>query len=378
MPYQVHSDVNERFSQHSPHLPNTPDAFIESVDRIAGIAGLDDHGRDDLTRIAARYPFRVTEYYASLIDRDDPCCPIRRQAVPSLDELDGSYGTADPLTEDANSPVPGLIRVYPDRVAVIITNRCPTYCRHCLRKRLTRTDAEDLRGNRRRSVMDYIRRDLSIRDVLLTGGDPLMFGDDEIDDILAELRSIGHVKIIRIGTRAPCTWPGRISEGLCAVFRKHRPIWLSTQFNHPRELTEASERALAALADSGVPVNNQSVLLKGINDSVSVMRDLVQKLVRNRVRPYYLYQAQTLAGTEHFVTSIERGFEIIRGLRGWTTGFAVPQFILDTPYGKVPLNPDYAVGREGEYFVVKNYTGKEWREYNPRGDEPDSLPDRDV
>ncbi|MFC1606943.1 KamA family radical SAM protein [Candidatus Latescibacterota bacterium] len=339
--------------------------MIETIESLREYVRVSDDGAEEIQRVGAKYPWRMTGYYTSLIDPDDSSCPIRRQAVPSGEELVESYGELDPLDEDVHTPVPGVIRVYPDRIAVVVTNRCPTYCRHCLRKRLDRSSQHDLRGKRLDDVVAYIVQDKSIRDVLLTGGDPLMLGDGELDDIIGRIAAIDHVDIVRIGTRAPCTWPERITGDLADMLARHHPVWISTQFNHPREITPESTLAVDRLLSRGIPVNNQSVLLRGINDSVVTMRELVRTLVRIRVRPYYLYQAQTLAGTEHFVVPIEQGLDIIRGLRGWTTGFSVPQYVLDTPCGKIPLNPDYVKCREGDYVVMENFQGTVWREYNP-------------
>ncbi|MFA6472774.1 MAG: arginine 2,3-aminomutase, partial [Candidatus Latescibacterota bacterium] len=223
----------------------------------------------------------------------------------------------------------------------------------------------DLVGERRERVLTYIRSDPSIRDVLLTGGDPLMFSDGELEGLIHKIRAINHVEIIRIGTRALCTWPERITADLADMLASFHPLWVNTQFNHIREITPESSRAVDLLLSRGIPVNNQSVLLRGVNNSREAFLALVRGLVRIRVRPYYVYQAQTLSGTGHFVAAIEEGLEIMRGIRGWTTGFAVPQYILDTPYGKIPLNPQYLKGRNGDYMEMVNYSGKLWREWNP-------------
>lgn len=339
--------------------------MIETIPQLEPYIRLSDRERDNILRAGERYPWRITNHYARLMDPDDPACPIRRQAVPDIRELD-AYGADDPLAEDDNSPVPGVIRVYPDRIAVVATARCPMYCRHCLRKRFPRDDSADLKGDRLDRVAAYVRNDPSIRDVLVTGGDPFMLADSEIERILASFRAIPHVEILRVGTRALCTWPERITEDLADMLASFHPLWLSTQFNHPREITPESARAVDILLRRGIPVNNQSVLLRGVNDSVETFLELCRGLVRIRVRPYYVYQAQTLSGTGHFVTSIEEGLAIMRGLRGWTTGFAVPQYILDTPYGKIPLNARYLKGRDGDYMEMESWSGKVWREWNPR------------
>ena len=339
--------------------------MIENVTELSEYISLTAEEADAILKVGERYPWRVTGYYASLMDREDRSCPLRRQAVPDAAELDSSYGDPDPLSEEINSPVPGVVRVYPDRIAVIVTGRCPVYCRHCLRKRLAGEKSADLDDDDLDRILSYIKRDRTIRDVLLTGGDPLMLDDGRFDSILGSIRAVGHVEILRIGTRVPCTWPERVTASFADMVASHKPVWVSTQFNHPKEITPESERAVAALVEKGVPVNNQSVLLRGVNDSIGVMTELVRKLVKIRVRPYYLYQAQTLTGTGHFVTSIEKGLEIIKGLRGWTTGFAVPQYVLDTPFGKIPMNPEYFRGRSGNYVEMENFQGKLWREFNP-------------
>ncbi len=340
-------------------------SFIEHVSQLRNYIDITGAEEQEIKDVGSHYPWRVTSYYASLMDAKNRDCPVRLQAIPQADELSGYIKDSDPLLEEQHSPAPGIIRVYPDRVAVVVTSRCPVYCRFCLRKRFARDEADDLRGNRLENILNYIRNDSSIRDVLLTGGDPLILSDGELDDILGCLRKIKHVEIIRIGTRIPCTWPERISESLADMLASHHPLWVNTQFNHPKEVTEEAAKSVDTLLKRGIPVGNQSVLLRGINDSVAVMKELLHRLVRIRVRPYYLYQAQHMSGTFHFVTSIEEGIEIIRHIRGWTTGFAVPQYVLDTPYGKVPINPDYLIGRDGDYMEMRSYDNKIWQELNP-------------
>ena len=338
--------------------------MIETIQQLKNHISLTAQNETDIERVGAVYPWRITGYYARLMDTSDPSCPLRLQAVPDIRELD-TYGVDDPLEEEASSPVPGVIRVYPDRIAVMVTGQCPMYCRHCLRKRFRRDDSADLKGERLERVISYIQSDPAIRDVLLTGGDTLMFSDRDLYGIIRQIRDINHVEIIRIGTRAPCTWPERVTGEIADMLASFHPLWVSTQFNHPREITPEAERAVDTLLSRGIPVNNQSVLLRGVNDSRETFLALVRGLVRMRIRPYYVYQAQTLSGTGHFVTTIEKGLEIMRGIRGWTTGFAVPQYVLDTPYGKIPLNPQYLQGRNGDYFEMVNYSGRLWREWNP-------------
>jgi lysine 2,3-aminomutase len=352
--------------EHSDSAVTTPfSGCIETVDELARYIDLTPDEAAVIEEVGTRFPWRITRSYAELMDPTDRACPLRLQAVPTQAEIDDRFSDVDPLAEEQNSPVPGVIRVYPDRIAVIATPRCPLYCRHCLRKRLSRDGAGDLTGARFDRVVSYIRNDPAIRDVLITGGDPLMLDNGVLDSMLDAIRRIDHVEIVRIGTRVPCTQPERITGDMADMLARHHPLWVSTQFNHPRELSPAAVAAIDILLSWGIPVNNQSVLLRGVNDDVDVMRELVQALVRRRIRPYYIYQAQTLAGTGRFVCAIERGLDIINGLRGWTTGFAVPQFVLDTPFGKVPLNPARHLERHGDWIEMDSYDGRRWREYNP-------------
>ena len=312
------------------------------------------------------FSWRVTPYYAGLMDPQDPDCPIKKQAIPDPREMDDPAGLMDPLEEEKDNPAPNVIKFYPDRVAWTVSGTCPVLCRHCLRKRMVGKEKFSFTKEEREAVYLYLAKTPEIRDVLITGGDPLMYPDELIEEILARLREIDHVEIVRIGTRTPCTMPQRITEKFCTMLKKYHPVWLNTQFNHPRELTEESAEACRLLADSGVPLGNQSVLLRGVNDDAVIMKKLVQGLVKNRVRPYYLYQAQLLAGTAHFRTPIETGLNIIRSLRGFTTGFAVPTFVLDTPYGKIPMSPNSIVGRDRDTVHLKSWTGRIWKEPNPR------------
>jgi len=316
--------------------------------------------------LADRFHFVITPYYASLMDPEDPECPVRRQVVPRLSELADPAGLPDPLEEVRQSPVKNVVRMYPDRIAFCVNNECALYCRYCLRKRMVGEPAWAMKKRELGAALDWIRRTPEIRDVLLTGGDPLVFSDDKLAWLLGELRAIPHVEIVRLGTRLPVTLPFRVTDTLCGLLERHHPVWLNTHFNHPRELTPEAAEACDRLLRAGVPVGNQSVLLRGINDDVATMKALCEGLVRMRVRPYYCYQAQLLAGTAHFRTPIERGVEIFRALRGRTSGFAIPQYVLDTPHGKVPLAHPYLRGREGDHVVVETWDGHLWRERNPR------------
>jgi lysine 2,3-aminomutase len=315
--------------------------------------------------LAERFRFVITPYYASLMDPRDPECPIRRQVVPRMAELADPAGVPDPLDEVAHSPVKNVVRVYPDRIAFCVNNECALYCRFCLRKRMVGDEEWAMKRRELGVALDWIRKTPEIRDVLLTGGDPLVFSDERLDWLLAELRAIPHVEIIRLGTRLPVTLPFRVTPGLTRMLERHHPIWLNTHFNHPRELTPEAAEACDRLLRAGIPVGNQSVLLRGINDDRETMQALCEGLVRMRVRPYYCYQAQLLEGTEHFRVPIERGLEIFRGLRGRTSGFAIPQYLLDTPFGKVPLAHSYWRGREGDDVVLESWDGRIWREHNP-------------
>jgi lysine 2,3-aminomutase len=316
--------------------------------------------------LATRFRFVITPYYASLMDGADPDCPIRRQVVPTSRELDDPAGLTDPLDEVAHSPVKNVIRVYRDRIAFCVNNECALYCRYCLRKRMVGDEDWAMQKRELEVALDWIARTPEIRDVLLTGGDPLVFSDAKLEWLLGRLRAIPHVELIRLGTRLPVTLPFRVTDALCRMLERFHPIWVNTHFNHPRELTADAAEACDRLTRAGIPVGNQSVLLRGINDSLPVMQSLCETLVRMRVRPYYVYQAQLLEGTAHFRVPIEEGQAIFRALRGRTSGFAIPQYVLDTPHGKVPLELPFVKGREGDDYVMEAWDGAIWREPNPR------------
>jgi lysine 2,3-aminomutase len=339
---------------------------IRTVDALKEYIHLSPEEERDIRQVEGEFSWQITPYYAGLMDPDDPDCPIRKQVVPHIAELHDPIGIIDPLEEEKHNPAPNVIKVYPDRIAWCVSNRCASLCRHCLRKRMVGRENFDFSKQARQEALDYIAATPEIRDVLLTGGDPLMYPDDLVEELVSGLRAIEHVEIVRIGTRTPCTMPQRITEKLCRMLEKYHPLWINVQFNHPKELTPEATEACARLADAGIPLGNQSVLLRGINDDPGTMKALVQGLVKMRVRPYYLYQCQILSGTAHFRTPVEAGIEIIRNLRGYTTGFAVPRYVLDTPYGKVPMAPQYMVDRDDDAVYLQNYEGKVWREPNPR------------
>ena len=339
---------------------------IRSADRLREWIDPTPDEERAIEELANRFRFVITPYFASLMDPNDAECPVRRQVVPRRAELDDGAGLEDPLDEVAHSPVKNVIRVYPDRIAFCVNNECALYCRYCLRKRMVGEEGWAMQKKELEVALDWIERTPEIRDVLLTGGDPLVFSDARLDWLLTRLRAIPHVELIRLGTRLPVTLPFRVTDALCTMLEKHHPIWVNTHFNHPRELTADAAAACDRLLRAGIPVGNQSVLLRGVNDALPTMQALCETLVRMRVRPYYVYQAQLLEGTEHFRVPIEDGIELMRGLRGRTSGFAIPQYVLDTPHGKVPLDYPFAKGRDGDDFVVEAWDGALWREPNPR------------
>jgi len=315
---------------------------------------------EQIERCLENFRMAITPYYFSLMDPKNPKCPIRQQAIPSIHELNtSSCDLEDPLHEEADSPVPGLTHRYPDRVLLLVTDQCSMYCRHCTRRRMAGQTDQALPLNRFKRALEYIRSNPQIRDVLISGGDPLTLSDDRLDFILSNLRSIPHVEIIRIGTRTPVVLPMRITDRLVEVLQKYHPIWINTHFNHPQELTVEARNALTKLANAGIPLGNQSVLLKGINDCPVTMKKLVHELVKCRVRPYYLYQCDLSVGIEHFRTSVATGLKIIEMLRGHTSGFAVPTFVVDAPGGggKIPLQPNYLISQSNDKVVLRNYEG---------------------
>ena len=302
----------------------------------------------------------ITPYYLSLIDPSNPKCPIRQQSIPLGNELFvGKNDLYDPLAEDHDSPVPGLTHRYPDRVLFLITDMCSTYCRHCTRRRFAGQKDAELKIEQIDHAIEYIRNHTEVNDVLLSGGDAFMASDERIEYILKKLREIDHVQVIRFGTRTPVVMPQRITPSLVNMLKKYHPIWVNTHFNHPDEITLESKHAIDLLVDAGIPVGNQSVLLRGINDCVHVMRKLVKGLIAIRVRPYYIYQCDLSVGIEHFRTSVSKGIEIIEGLRGHITGFAVPTFVIDAPGGggKIPVMPNYVISHAPGKIVLRNFEG---------------------
>jgi lysine 2,3-aminomutase len=313
---------------------------------------------------STKLPLGITPYYMSLIDPDEPNHPIRRTVVPTENEFYKSPEEADdPLGEEHQSPLPGLVHRYPDRVLFLVLDFCSTYCRYCTRSRLVGRGAVLPHQQRLEKAIEYIRNTPSIRDVLLSGGDPLTLSDGKLDWLLTRLRQIPHVEIIRIGTKVPAVLPQRITPQLIRVLKKHHPLWMSLHFTHPEECTSEAYRACGMLADGGIPLGSQTVLLKGINNDVDTMKALVHHLMKMRVRPYYLYQCDPISGSSHFRTSVENGLEIIRGLQGHTSGYAVPNYVIDAPKGggKIPLRPDNIVGCQGNDLLLRNYENKVFR-----------------
>jgi len=310
---------------------------------------------DEVRQVHDEFPLRVNRYYLSLIQEKGD--PIWRQAIPDAEEL-YSTGVEDPLGEEHDSPVSSITHRYPDRVLFYVSHVCAVYCRFCTRKRKV-SDPQSISQDAIEQGLEYIREHSEIRDVIVSGGDPLMLTNEKLEAVLKPLKAIEHVEIIRIGTRVPVTFPRRITQDLCNMLKKYHPLFINTHFNHPREITPESTRACNMLADAGIPLGNQSVLLKGVNDDPDIMKELVQKLLSIRVKPYYIYQADLVAGTDHFRTSVEKGWEIMDALRGHTSGMAVPFFVIDGPdgAGKIAINPDPVISYDEEEILLRNYEG---------------------
>ncbi len=337
---------------------------LRTLDQIEQVLVLSDDERAAMSEKGSMLPVSVTPYYMSLVSRDDRSQPLRRTVIPTTAEFLHGHGEADdPLGEDGDSPVPGLVHRYPDRVLLLVSDFCSSYCRYCTRSRMVGHGGIAPTEARLEAAFDYIRRTPTVRDVLISGGDPLAMSDERLDWILTRLQEIPHVEFLRIGTKMPAVLPQRITPELCRMLRKHHPLWMSLHFLHPDECTPESFQACTRLADAGVPLGSQTVLLAGVNDNVETMKELVHRLLRMRVRPYYLYQCDPITGSAHFRTPVSKGLEIIEGLRGHTTGYAVPNYVIDAPGGggKIPLQPNYVVGRDGNDLLLRNYEGREFR-----------------
>ena len=367
------ADPDHEFRTHAPgywagrDTPGWETSAWQLKNRVTSLRQLEEHlvltqeERSGVLLSGNKLAMAITPHYFNLVDRNDPDCPIRRQVIPRIEETwENPDEMADPCGEDSHMPVPGLVHRYPDRVLFLVTDRCASYCRYCTRSRVVSGAGEQELETNFEAAFRYLEEHSEVRDVLLSGGDALLFTDAKLERILKRLRAIPHIEFLRIGTRVPIFLPQRITPELCRMLQKYHPLWMSIHTNHPRELTLEVKEALERLADHGVPIGNQSVLLRGVNDNVETMKSLVHKLLRCRVRPYYLYQCDLIEGSAHLRTPISKGIEIIEGLRGHTTGYAIPQYVIDAPGGggKVPVNPDYVVHRDATRVIIRNYEGK--------------------
>ncbi len=333
---------------------------IETYEELSKYFTFSPEEADGIKKALAKFRMAITPYYLSLIDPNDPYDPIRRQCIPQGAECNiAPADLNDPLHEDEDSPAPGLTHRYPDRVLFLITDMCSMYCRHCTRRRFAGQKDDESPQDRIEKCLEYIEKTPEVRDVLLSGGDALMVSDKKLEYIISRLRAIPHVEIVRIGSRTPVVCPQRITDDLCNMLKKYHPIWLNTHFNHPNEMTPEAQAAVAKLADAGIPLGNQTVLLRGVNDCVHVMKKLMHELVKNRVRPYYIYQCDLSMGLEHFRTPVSKGIEIIENLRGHTSGYAVPTFVVDAPGGggKTPVMPTYVISQSPNKVILRNFEG---------------------
>lgn len=334
--------------------------IIRDIPTLEKVMKISDEERGELEKCLDKFKMGITPYYAALMDKEDPNCPVRKLAVPMINELNDDVSDLDdPLHEDVDSPVPGLTHRYPDRALLLVTKECSMYCRHCTRRRTVGETDTSTSKDYLEKAFDYIRRTPQLRDIVVSGGDPLMLSDERLDYILGELRKIEHVEVIRLGSRMPVVLPMRITENLVNVIKKHHPVYLNTHFNHPKEVTSEAKKACEMLANNGVSLGNQCVLLRGINDCPNTMKSLMHEVLRIRVRPYYIYQCDLSKGISHFRTPVSKGIEIIENLRGHTSGLAVPTFVVDAPGGggKIPVMPDYMISQSGKRVILRNYEG---------------------
>lgn len=350
---------------------------IRDIETLEKVANITKEEKDNLSKCLKKFKMAITPYYAALMDKDNRKDPVRMLSVPSLNEIfDASSDLEDPLYEDVDSPVPGLTHRYPDRVLLLVTNECSMYCRHCTRRRVV-GDVEDsvLNKDNLDKAIEYIENTTRIKDVVISGGDPLLLSDKKLESILQRLKKIEHIEIIRIGTRMPVVLPQRITNDLVNMIKKYHPIYVNTHFNHPKEITAEAKEACRKLADAGINLGNQSVLLSGINDCPNIMKHLMHKLLTIRVKPYYIYQCDLSKGISHFRTPVAKGIEIIENLRGHTSGFAVPTFVVDAPGGggKIPVMPNYLISSASKKVLLRNYEGvitsysqpEHYHEHNP-------------
>lgn len=344
---------------------------ITTVEELSKYIPLSSREQAELKMVISKYPFSVTPYYLSLIKPEDKNDPIRLQSIPCLEEITlAGMGQEDPLEEKRHSVVPGLVHRYPDRVLMVLTDICPMFCRHCTRKREWQNGGWVRQEGEIKLMLDYIRSHPEVRDVIISGGDVLTLSTEKLEKVLYQIRKIEHVEIIRIGSRYPVVLPQRIDDELCDMLSNYGPVWFNTHFNHPNEITPESARACDKLLRAGVPVNNQCVLLRGINDTVEIQTALSHKLLKSKVRPYYLFQCDEVQGTEHLRTPVETGINIIEGMRGHTSGLAVPTFVIDIPNGggKVSLQPNYVISHTRERLILRNYQGRIMTFRNPGAD----------
>lgn len=334
---------------------------IRSKDELSQVIKLTPEEEAGIKKASGRLSMAITPYWSTLMDPDDANCPLRRQAVPVAAEYVVSpHEMVDPCAEDRDSPAPHLVHRYPDRVLLLATEHCAMYCRHCTRRRLVGEHQEDNSASRFNAAVEYIKSNRKIRDVLISGGDPFILEDEEIEGLIQKIRSVSHVEFLRLGTRIPVTLPQRISQDLVNMLKKYAPIWVSIHFNHPKEITKRCKIACDMLTDAGIPLGSQTVLLKGINDRPYIMKRLMHELLQIRVRPYYIYQCDPVRGTQHFRTPVAAGINIVEKLRGHTSGYAVPIYVIDGPGGggKIPVGPNYVLSQAKGKYVLRNYKGK--------------------
>lgn len=342
---------------------------VNSLNELEEHINLTQEERTGIILSGNRLAMSITPHFMNLVDKDDPNCPIRRQVIPRMEEsLDDPLEMDDPCGEDSHMPVPGLVHRYPDRVLFLVTDRCASYCRYCTRSRVVSGVGEQQLETHWEAAFEYLENTPTVRDVLLSGGDPLLFSDAKLEKVLKRLRAIPHIQFVRIGSRIPIFLPQRITDDLCNMLKKYHPLFISIHTNHPKELTTEVKAGLEKLADAGIMTGNQSVLLRGVNDDMQIQKALVHKLLMSRSRPYYLYQCDLIKGSSHLRTSVAKGIEIIEGLRGHTTGYAIPQYVIDGPGGggKIPINPNYIKEITPEKVVLRNYEGKEFTYPEPQ------------
>ena len=373
MTQSINQTSPKAFRSHAPgfwqgqDVPEWNSHTWQLKNRITSLAQLEQHielseeERAGVLLSGNKLAMAITPHYFNLMDPKDPGCPIRRQVIPRIQEtLDNPEEMDDPCGEDAHMPVPGLVHRYPDRVLFLITDRCAAYCRYCTRSRVVSGVGDQELETQFEAAFQYLEEHTEIRDVLLSGGDPLLFSDAKLEKVLSRLHQIPHIEFLRIGSRVPIFLPQRITPQLCEMLQKYHPLFISTHANHSRELTTEVKEGLERLANHGIPVGNQSVLMRGVNDDIDTMKDLVQKLLMCRIKPYYLYQCDLIRGSRHLRAPVSKGIEIIEGLRGHTSGYAIPQFVIDAPGGggKIPINPEYVIRMDSERVVIRNFEGR--------------------